>query len=95
MSVGKKLAWSFGIIAAAAAGVLVFGKANEQDLYKCPPENPKVSALVVKWRLTGGYGLAILNADDRVAYAENNDKREPLEQKAAQFCSVGRLTIGN
>lgn len=94
MKLGKALAWTFGSVAAAAALVVGFGQVNEQKISECSPHDTHMTALVVKWRLTGGYGLGILNADNRIVYAENNDRPEPLQEKAAHFCATRQLTAG-
>ena len=94
MKAGKALAYVFGAAAIAAVGVIGFGQVNEDKLYECSPPGVPLSAEVVKWRLTGGYGLGIVNADSRIAYAENNEAREPLQQKAEQFCRDRTLNLG-
>ena len=92
MKIAKAVARMLLSLAGGAAliyGALwAFGQVNEKKLYECRPAHTSMSIVVVKWRLTGGYGLGILNAYDAVLYAENNDSPEPLRQKAEQFCTV-------
>ncbi len=94
MKTGSALALAFGTMAIGAVAILGFAQVNEEKISECSPPGTPVTAEVVKWRLTGGYGLAIVNADNRIAYAENGETPEPLQKKAEQFCRDRTLRIG-